>query len=441
MLRTAVEIINQRYPEHIRRFASAQYLASFSYQLAKLPTLPAFAEILTTAGSFKVYHLKAFNLKKGLYAYLLLPQNKSEKEVRIVFRGTNFKDFNSAAINFEPQGPGVASFNAEKNNILNTLKKTIKDYYGSDATAITLDVCGHSQGAALTQLLVSEFVQERNKCNDFDNISTVNMTAFNSPGIPTAIVNLAEQAVLGQWLDDRPLKIQANFGMVGGDAIQLTGENMVFAKLPSFIVKASLLKVKKELEGLWLKAFNLSDGIQPIEIYNCVINFIAALHGAHSSVNYYAPLDVKGKITVDYEYDYFTNDNPETHNKLLKEVLNKAKYIQRLLYVPKIILHYFLAHHDDYRQFSLMGFVRNSFGEQRVTNWYKKMSDWLNPPQKDTEFAPVQPQMVPIELYNEQAICCCPQFSSMKTNQFLCFETEDRANTVAPLLRNSSNLS
>ncbi len=373
------EEINALYPLHIRRFASGQYLSSLAYYLATLSTMPASIKVLNVDGSFKKYHIQAFPLKKGMYAYLLLPEDKSSKNVKVIFRGTDFDDHKSVAINLESQGPGTASFEIEKDKIFNQLKSAIQSHYGKATDGISLDVSGHSQGAAFSQLFVTEFLNRRETDDDLEAIDALNMTILNSPGVPHAIAKSANESAFFNHFFRKPIKILANFGLVGGDAVQVTGHDTIFATLQVHIAEVNLLKINKGLEGAWIDGFYLPDGISPTDFADAFKKLGASVLGAHSNVNFYAPTDDSGKITVNSDYNYYTNKNTKDIEKLRYELLYKAVRIQNnyLIHLLKIFGHHIVEHKDTYANISpkrtIEEFLFNSF----VYSMYQKMAGWF----------------------------------------------------------------
>lgn len=373
-----IEKFNAQFPLHIRRYASGQYLSNLSYILSSLKELPSHALILNSDGKFKKYHIQAFNLKKGMYAYLLLPEDKSNNDVKVVFRGTDVNDAKSLAINVETWGPGTQSFEDEKENIFNTFNQAIYQHYGKEHPALELEVCGHSQGAAFSQLFVTEFLKRRATSRQYDAFKQLHMKVYNSPGVPHATAKEAYEAVITQFLNGKKLNITANYGMVGGDPVQVTGHNMILVGISPYLAEITLLKANVGMEGKWATGFNFDDGLQPIEFWDAFKNAYAALLGAHSTGNFYSPLAEHGKISVSSPYQYYTNQKPEDRPFIEKELLNKALYLQYMTLLLKKPLHYFLDHKEDNDFFSLMTPIRTFLGSSLTNSIYDKLSGWLS---------------------------------------------------------------
>ncbi|MFI4937804.1 MAG: hypothetical protein ACHQJ6_04760 [Candidatus Berkiellales bacterium] len=329
-----IERKNTSLPLHIRRFASGQYVCEISYLLPMLDEPLSEINILDEDGKYYPYVINPLTLKSGLVAYVLLPKDKSLKNVKVVFRGTDPTDLSSIHINAELYGPGVSSFEEVKASLFSEIVNYINDYYPTD-TPLTLDVMGHSQGAAMSQLCVTEFLKRRLNSKLFDNITALNMTVLNSPGVPTYIREQADHSVYQQFIHDKPIKIVANWGMVGGDMVQVTGLDMIFVRLPYPIVENNLVKRDIGLEGHWRKDLDLSDGLQCFEIIQMFKNAIISLLGSHSNVNFFAPTSHHGEIVVsadESDRPLYSNKNPKDIPIMLRELLNKARCLSHAFY-------------------------------------------------------------------------------------------------------------
>lgn len=389
---SSVEKINARYPLHIRRFAAGQYLSSLAYDLAKIIPLPSSIKVLREDGSFKDYVVKPFPLKKGMYGYILLPEDKSIKDIKVIFRGTDFADPKSIAINLETWGPGSASFVTEEKKIFQTLKQVLHEHYPSKETQafenLTLDICGHSQGSAFTQLFTNAFLKYRASSSDFDQIKKLNMTALNSPGGPRGLAASTAEYLCKQFTAKKPLKIVANYGMVGGDAVQVTGFDMIFSNLPPELVELNLLKVDKGLEGFWLKAFELDDGLQLRELWDMAAKFHASLHGAHPNVNFYAPIDATGKINVNSRYEYFSNQRPEDRKTIARELGCKAVFTQHSLFFVKMFLYYLLEYKETVSEFSPLSYIKGLFWHTIGNKLSDQLKRWFRSYQTEEKILP-----------------------------------------------------
>lgn len=335
-----IEQYNQQLPEAIRRYASGHYLSNLAYVLAE-PTHKETKEVrvLTEQGTLKKYAVYPIPLKEGFYGYILLPKNQSSY-AKVIFRGTDFADLSSTHINLEMFGPGSESFFAEKNWIFYYLQQVLQHHYGKIPAALALQVCGHSQGAALSQLFCAELLVLRQETADWDNVKKLTMTVLNSPGIPLFTAWQAEEALKAQQ-PTKPLQVIGNYYMVGGDLVQVTGWRNLFATLAHNVAEVTLLKVNKGFEGAWFRDFDFKNGIQLSELLYLAVNAARGLLGAHPNNNFFIINEDGGKITlVNHPYQYFTNTKLDDVPTLQKELLNKALLLQLVGFIPREMLYY-----------------------------------------------------------------------------------------------------
>lgn len=327
---------NRQFASHIRHYASAQYVSDLSYRVARLEHVPTEEYILNQDGSYTLHFIQQLQLKPGLFAYFLIPQDETQrKEIKLVFRGTNFQDSYSALINLEYGGPGTTSFNLEKDNIFEQLQEVLTQYYSAEQR-LTLQVYGHSQGAAMAQLFATQFLIEFLHTSHFENIKALNMTALNAPGIPPEIAARSRDYathLLGAR-NKPPLAINAYYGMVHGDPVQISGLDSAFLGISHDIAGVHLFLVDTGLKGNWLKDMYLPDGIQVYELFQMVGNAISHL-GAHSDWNFFAPQqNTDGKIVVTnpHMHHLYSNRNPEDIAIMKAELGNKFETVCKSFY-------------------------------------------------------------------------------------------------------------
>lgn len=441
-----VEEINSQYPEYIRRYASGQYLASMAYYLAKRQqqnALPRSILVLKPDGKFSEYFIQAFPLKKGLYGYLLLPKDRSCTQVKVIFRGTDFSEPESALINLEPWGPGTFSFAQESSKIFTHLHRALLDHY-PHRPPITLDVAGHSQGGSLSQLFVTDFLKYRATTPQFDLVDTLNLTALNSPGVPYTIARQANQWVVRQMVCQKPLSVVANYGMVGGDGIQTFGMDMILAGLPFPFAEVTLLKVNKALEGNWLKNLNLRNGLQVTELFQMLIDAAYGWLGAHVGINFYAPVDKTGLIWVNTEHEYFSMRNPEHAEKILQELLNKATWSQYLSFGAKSFLYYslkgILGLKDHFSALlptnrrSVFSGLYQRLGSNFFNRAYQKIQQMLSSHrQQETDFCLTDSNL--LELVPSKQRCLLPSFRNMLQKEKAADQSQLAATKSSPKLK------
>lgn len=329
-VKQSVEQKNSEYPQYIRNYASAHYACVMSYYLAKKGALhPTTLLHLTPHGTCRRQIIKQLPMLLGMYGYLLLPEDKSDPNVTAVFRGTDFAEQESALINLESQGPSSDSFPKVKDAVMAYIKDKLREHYGESMPDLHLSVHGHSQGSSTSQLFVTALLQERIDTHDFDHITALTMTNLNDPGVSHDIRIQADNLARQQFAQGKPLKLAANWGMVGGDIVQTLAPDMIFVRLPSDICEVNLLKIDKNLEGNWRKNLNLQDGLQWKETFKMLEDAFAGVMGAHSNINFFTMNKPNGKITtipitVEHPYEYYSNKHPEQIPDMQNELLYKA---------------------------------------------------------------------------------------------------------------------
>ncbi len=336
-----VEQSNALKKEEVRLFASAQFLCATAYLLPEAPHAQRLP-ILTEDGSYKVYEIVRIPLKEEMFTFILLPIDKTSKEVKVIFRGTDESKTKSLLMNVELHGPGYLSFQQEKNKLFFHFKEAIKRHYGSDFQDIHLDVAGHSQGGSFSQLFTTEFLKRRSQTAAFDGINQIQMSCLNSPGVPHSVADDANTFLLRQFLT-KPLKVKVNYGMVGGDPIQMSGRDMILAKMPYPIVEAQLMKVDCGQEGAWVDDITLEDGFQIWEDFiKLPYKAYLRLNGVHANCNFSAPspVDKTGEIKEKYPYQFFTNKNAEDISPMIFEIYNKALWTQYFTFPLNALLYY-----------------------------------------------------------------------------------------------------
>lgn len=348
---TEIEAKNRTKKEEVRHYACAHYLSAVAYYLAADPKVDSLP-ILTEDGTYHHYFVLRPSLKDEMHAFILLPHDKTRKDIKVIFRGTDEANLKSQLINVETWGPGYLSFEQEKDKLFSHVEKALS-YFEKDYQNIRLDVAGHSQGAAFSQLFVTECLKRRLESSCFDGLSNIQMSCLNSPGVPHSIAYDADNYLLKQ-LVKKPLKTRVRYGMVGGDPIQMAGLDMILAKLPYFFVEVWLMKVDKGLEGAWLDDINLANGLQIGDAIKTAYNAYLRLNGVHANVHFGAPnaVDQMGEINDDFSYRFYTNKKDEDISPMITEIYNKAFWTQYLTFPLKYLAYQlgsaFIANNSHY---------------------------------------------------------------------------------------------
>lgn len=272
----------------------------------------------------KKYTIVDLGFEGEVYGYLLLPSDRNDHDLKVVFRGTDpallteitEPGIKSALVNFEAWAPGFESFDASKEKVFNAFINNIKTYYGTPLPKLELSVCGHSQGGALAQLFVNEFLRQRLLNPDYINFQNLVMTVFNSPGVYYEIAEQCDALARYQCCLSQPLNIRANYGMIGGDPIQTMGVDMIFTNTPPAIAEVNVLKLDKGQEGAWKACLN--DGIQWDEIRQFIAFMINGVIGSHPVENFTWNEHEPDK------YQFYSNTIPETIENLRYELSYKT---------------------------------------------------------------------------------------------------------------------
>lgn len=385
---------NAPLAKEVRVMASCQYLCGLAYTLSegKIP-LPASILVLMEDGRFEPYSVASLNLSPELYGYYLFPENNDNKEVKVVFRGTDCSSAKSLLINAEPWGPGMSSFNQDKQTLFERFRDWFKKHTAVKQGPYSLHVYGHSQGGALAQLFIHEWLRQRLLHQDFDNVSTLKMSVQNSPGVPSVIVQEADERVVQQSIHKKRLSITANFGMVGGDPVQTQGFDMILVRFPHLWADINLMKVDKGLEGHWIKDLKINDGIQPYEIYQLGKNLLIGFFASHPVNNFFGP-KADGKINVNAPYRLYSNKNHKDITPMLAELLNKKTWIPALFYTAEELV--VDAGLFPYLEALSLGL---SYGSMRIKDWGVWLMSWLTQPKPQDnvteEWDPNFPVFVP----------------------------------------------
>lgn len=265
----------------------------------------------------KKYTIYRLPFQNEIYGYLLLPVDKNDHDIKVVFRGTDpqltLTGARSALVNLEAWAPGFESFNDFKENVFAFFMETIKAHYGEPLPKLELSVNGHSQGGSLAQLFVNEFLRQRLlDPTHYAAFQDLVMNAFNSPGVHYEIAEQCHELARYQRCVSQPLKIRANYGMIGGDPVQTLGLTMLFANTPPEIAEVNVLKLDTGHEGAWKKC--LDDGLQWDELRQLILFIANGILGTHPLRNFTWSEQDSDK------YQFYSNTIPKTVESLRYEL-------------------------------------------------------------------------------------------------------------------------
>lgn len=255
--------------------------------------------------------------KNGLHSVVLVPSeiNSFSKEqtvpIQILFRGSKDAGAWNRNLNllekqqaYGWEGPGGASFNKNKYDILKNLQKIL--LLTPVGQPIKFEIFGHSLGASdaqrmcalLAESMVSKqsSVQKENseieKSTLFNRIvEEVNLFCFNAPGVE----EILNERFLKNLETLKKVKFQLRYFKVAHDPIQTAANQLL----------GYYSKLKAPIENLFVSIFKLA---KPLE------NFFFTLKNAHSNKFLCNFSNLKKRITNNAWIEYVKTNNPEDSN-------------------------------------------------------------------------------------------------------------------------------
>tara|TARA_R110002110_G_scaffold415858_2_gene658585 strand:+ start:21581 stop:22993 length:1413 start_codon:yes stop_codon:yes gene_type:complete len=320
----------------------------------------------------------------GLIAEIFVPINP-EQSNKICINWTGTCSLGTILADLE-KTPGEKSYRNEELSILNQINKTIGDFSDKSNGKIDLVVTGHSLGGALAQQcfhslqraigtnifkqqLESDDVEkasswieaeqkyraalgskranmlkeipESSRSNlTTDNIDTITIGTWNSAGVLKAVEENSN--TLASYLSNAGVKLKGLFGMVGGDAVQTTGQGTVLSDTSAEDAEVQLLKADKGHEGYFKKLFCSIAGavvgastmilFPPLAILGgislAMLPMAKATTLAHTSKHF-----IPGEELLKCEL--FNNASPMNRKIIHDKLANKSEFLQML--VPRAI--------------------------------------------------------------------------------------------------------
>ena len=240
---------------------------------------PSVREVIEDDGSRRRYICTPIQVQHpGLVSYILQPEvvvADTIPELKIVFRGTKPNIYASMQRNLEAGGAGATSFAANKGTIVKQINNAIANFnltHQRQQKSVNCSVYGHSLGGADAQNCVTEILQAVSQnyglntpVNSIHNILAENrdqlqhvkrlrLFTYNSAGVPSDTA--ARSADLVKFLEQEdtlhqaqkditelPPVIEAYYQLVGGDAVQQTGEAYLFGNVTANQAKVDINKV------------------------------------------------------------------------------------------------------------------------------------------------------------------------------------------------------
>jgi hypothetical protein len=150
--------------DYLRKYASKEYFShTLPYQNLKEGSLVAGLEEDGTKSQYESHRLETSH--SGIVGYLLMPTKPNANgryEIKVLFRGTDIKDYSSILRDIESAGAGSSSFEANSLSLLSQVNQAIKDFKEQHALVnpeINLGVYGHSLGGADAQNFTTKILQ------------------------------------------------------------------------------------------------------------------------------------------------------------------------------------------------------------------------------------------------------------------------------------------
>jgi hypothetical protein len=265
----------------------------------------------------------------GLVFYILDPVDQNDNDLKVLFRGT--KCLGSIIRDLDNDAPGSASFQSSLMHLMDSFNKALRKIARRHET-ISITIGGHSLGAADAQYFCAallrqmyhvynqdEAILDPRYAKHFKKIKTIRLAGFNSPGITHKLVAQANEDAI--WLREKKYltDIQCYWLHSGGDFVQQTGQEIIFANLAFDVVKIHLIKARHQMvqENSWQNFFSFS------EIKTAISHSITA-HRAHF-------FNGGGE----HVFQYFCNENPDEALIIQKKLARKQKVGSILYYLQQ----------------------------------------------------------------------------------------------------------
>lgn len=309
----------------------------------------------------------------GLVAEIFKPSGENTTStVYVNFTGTH----NAATLHADVEYcPGEKTFQKHKAKLMAQINQVVGEVAAKTNQEVNLVCAGHSLGAAYAQQCVTEVMRYRahsktfdqetqqkieaadkklsqylsgyrhidNKIpndNHFNSVNAVTLLTWNAAGVSKAIQDYSNQMadILAQ---QDTMSIQARFGMVGGDGVQLSGEGTVLSDCKADVAN---LKVDRGLEGRSSLVKSLLSGFAGAGIGALLLGPVGAVLGgtlgalipavagatgtlsAHTA--YHFPKEDSADIPNNLRYELLRNNTDEGHAKIKTRLQKKSTILQ-----------------------------------------------------------------------------------------------------------------
>jgi len=335
--RKNIEQKDSRFTDLQRKYASSETLCSLSYELdgleANTISQKAF-NLLNENGHLQEHKvIPITTCQDGLKPYVLIPLDKANKEVKVVFRGTT--DLASLGRDLEVGSPGTVSFNQDKEIIFNQFMKITREHYQNN-NDLHLTLAGHSLGASDAENFATYFCQRFAQENSLSPFKDLNVYSLNSPGITDESALQSILALSEIKKHDPNFMVNVYYGKTEHDPIQKLGQNHFLNNIDPALANITLIKLKKKFEFEHEESRCLSDLTENVvSLSKQLIHYINRSIHAHELKSYFTP-DKNGTLSNNTEhFKILSNQSPEQCSELNSELRNKASSV---LYIHQSLM-------------------------------------------------------------------------------------------------------
>jgi len=279
----------------------------------------------------------------GLVMHILIPKHSDDNEIHVIFRGT--AGLGAALRDTESLSDiGAESFEKAKHALIDAFKQALLI---ANRKEFSVTIYGHSLGGADAQHFTGCLLKildewssqaavgpsEQDK-ETFAKINKITLMTFNSAGISQKAAELAGKHA-ESLIDKKKLEVTAYYLLAAGDAIQQTGETMLFAgykKILVILAKAYHIQVQ---ENLWAEGYYTYWQQAPLNV-KC----------AHTA--YYFTGENINTIVKKIEY-YSNHENFDLVHKELTWKLSKNIILESgRFFTNKLMQHLYLFYTHEY---------------------------------------------------------------------------------------------